>query len=41
MKETGLMTFCTAVNCMDGWAKLPVIKYLQDRFNVEHVDSIT
>ena len=35
------MSFCTAVNCMDGRVQLPVISYLQERFNVEHVDSIT
>ena len=26
---------------MDGRVQLPVIRYLQGRFNVEHVDSIT
>jgi hypothetical protein len=26
---------------MDGRVQLPVIKYLQERFNVEYVDSIT
>ncbi len=26
---------------MDGRVQLPVIKYLQERFNAEHVDSIT
>ena len=35
------MRFCTAVNCMDGRVQLPVIRYLQGRFDVEHVDSIT
>ncbi len=35
------MTFCTALNCMDGRIQLPVIKYLQNRFNVEFVDTIT
>jgi hypothetical protein len=35
------MSFCTAVNCMDGRVQLPVIRYLQGRFNVEHVDSVT
>lgn len=35
------MSFCTAVNCMDGRVQLPVITYLQDRFKVEHVDSVT
>ena len=41
MKEAGIMCFCTAVNCMDGRVQLPVTSYLQERFNVEHVDSIT
>ena len=35
------MTFFTAINCMDGRVQLPVIKYLQKRFNVEYVDTIT
>lgn len=33
--------FCTAINCMDGRAQLPVIEYLQNRFDVEFVDMIT
>ncbi len=35
------MRFCTVINCMDGRIQLPVIKFLQKRFNVENVDSIT
>ncbi|OHB84635.1 MAG: hypothetical protein A2Z38_04675 [Planctomycetes bacterium RBG_19FT_COMBO_48_8] len=35
------MSFCTTINCMDGRVQLPVIKYLQERFNVDYVDSIT
>ncbi len=35
------MQFCTVINCMDGRVQLPVIMYLQKRFNVEYVDSIT
>jgi len=35
------MKFCTTINCMDGRIQLPVIKYLQKRFNAEYVDSIT
>jgi len=35
------MKFCTAVNCMDGRVQLPVIRYLQSRFNVDYVDSVT
>jgi len=33
--------FCTAISCMDGRIQLPVIAYLQDRFNAEFVDVIT
>ena len=33
--------FCTAINCMDGRTQLPVIQYLQQRFNVAYVDMIT
>lgn len=35
------MGFCTVINCIDGRAQLPVIRYLQQRFDVEHVDSVT
>ncbi len=35
------MSFCTVINCMDGRVQLPVVKYLQERFNVDYVDSIT
>ena len=35
------MSFCTVVNCMDGRVQLPVIRYLQERFEVPYVDSIT
>ena len=35
------MSFCTVINCMDGRVQLPVIKFLQQRFNVEYVDTIT
>ncbi len=35
------MRFCTVVNCMDGRIQLPVIRYLQARFDAEYVDSIT
>ncbi len=35
------MTFCTAINCMDGRTQLPVIRYLQARFNAQYVDMIT
>ena len=35
------MKFCTAVTCMDGRIQLPVIAYLQKRFNAEYVDLIS
>lgn len=35
------MTFCTAINCMDGRVQLPVITYLQERFDAAHVDVIS
>ena len=35
------MSFCTAINCMDGRVQLPVIGFLKQRFAVEYVDSIT
>ena len=35
------MSFCTAINCMDGRVQIPVIKFLQDRFGTEYVDVIT
>ncbi len=35
------MSFCTAINCMDGRVQLPVIKYLQDHFDAEYVDAVT
>lgn len=35
------MSFCTAINCMDGRVQLPAIIFLMERFNVKYVDSIT
>jgi hypothetical protein len=35
------MSFCTAVNCMDGRTQKPVAKYLSERFGVEYVDMVT
>lgn len=35
------MSFCTAINCMDGRVQLPVIHYLQKRFGVDYVDVVT
>jgi len=40
-KKGDRMRFCTVINCMDGRVQLPVIRYLQKRFNVDYVDSIT
>lgn len=35
------MTFCTAINCMDGRVQLPVIHYMKKRTGAVYVDSIT
>ena len=35
------MSFCTAINCMDGRVQLPVIDFLQTRFKSEFVDCVT
>lgn len=35
------MSFCTAINCMDGRVQLPVIHYLRNRYGVEYVDMVT
>jgi len=35
------MSFCTAINCMDGRVQLPVISHLKQRFLVDYVDMIT
>ena len=35
------MRFYTVINCMDGRVQLPVINYLQKRFNINFVDSVT
>jgi len=35
------MSFCTAINCMDGRVQLPVIEYLMKRFDARWVDEIT
>ena len=35
------MSFCTAINCMDGRVQLRVIDFLQTRFKAEFVDCIT
>lgn len=35
------MSFCTAINCMDGRTQLPVIAFLKERFGAEFVDMVT
>ena len=35
------MSFCAAINCLDGRTQLPVIQYLMKRFNVKYVDMLT
>ena len=35
------MGFATAINCMDGRVQLPVNEYLQNKFGVEYIDTIT
>ena len=40
-KKGHCMRFCTVINCVDGRVQLPVIRYLQKRFSVDYVDSIT
>jgi len=35
------MTFCTAINCMDGRVQAPVAEYLKKRFAADFVDMIT
>jgi carbonic anhydrase len=35
------MSFCTAINCMDGRTQLPVNEYLRKQLDVDYVDTIT
>ncbi|HBG29011.1 MAG: hypothetical protein A2Y10_06730 [Planctomycetes bacterium GWF2_41_51] len=35
------MTFCTAINCLDGRTQEPVVAYLKNHFKVKYVDMIT
>lgn len=35
------MSFCTAVNCIDGRVQLPVIEFLKKRFGVDYIDNVT
>ena len=36
-----MMRFCTVINCMDGRVQVPVIAYMQKRFDAPYVDTIT
>ncbi len=35
------MSFCTAINCMDGRTQLPVNTYLREKLGVDYVDTVT
>lgn len=35
------MKFATAINCMDGRTQIPVIHFLQKRFDVQYIDMVT
>ncbi len=35
------MSFCTAINCMDGRTQLPVNEFMRRRFGSTYVDTIT
>ena len=35
------MSFCTAINCMDGRVQIPVINYLKAKYRTEYVDMVT
>ncbi|MFQ5498515.1 MAG: carbonic anhydrase [Candidatus Zixiibacteriota bacterium] len=35
------LSFCTAINCIDGRTQIPVIDYLRSRFKVEYVDIVS
>ena len=35
------MSFCTAINCMDGRTQIPVTRYMQKRFGAEYVDIVS
>ena len=35
------MSFCTAINCMDGRVQEPVINYLKKKYRTNYVDMIT
>ena len=35
------MTFCTAINCLDGRVQEPVVAFLKNHFKVKYVDVVT
>ena len=35
------MSFCTAINCMDGRTQLPVNTYMKEKLGVDYVDTVT
>jgi len=35
------MSFCTAINCMDGRTQLPVNEFLRRKLSTQYVDTIT
>ncbi len=34
-------TFSTVINCIDGRVQAPVLRFLQERFSTDHVDTVT
>jgi len=40
-KRGHYMSFCTAINCMDGRVQLPVTEYMKRKSGAEYVDMIT
>ena len=40
-REGVVMSFCTAINCMDGRTQLPVNTYLRERLGADYVDTVT
>lgn len=35
------MRYCTAINCIDGRVQIPVIRFLEGRFDVDYVDVVS
>lgn len=36
-----IITFATAISCMDGRVQIPVIEYIKQNYRVDYVDMIT